>query len=136
VKSPDDFVRIRKCVEGWYGRCRVCRNRRARERYHSSPGIRAAEIARSSRNQARRLAEARTSTGPAPAKYVLGLTDARRVARLTQAELAKLAKLAPDTVGQLERGEHPAQESTIMALAEALAISVSELRVTATPPTH
>src|SRR6266536_1199433 len=34
---------------GVYPRCRECRNRRARERYHSSEAIRAAEIARSLR---------------------------------------------------------------------------------------
>jgi len=39
-----------------YGRCRDCRNARARERYHSSPQVRAAEIARASRNgRVRRL---------------------------------------------------------------------------------
>jgi hypothetical protein len=45
------FVRIKARHEGCYGRCRVCRNRRALERYRSRPKIRAAEIARSSRNQ-------------------------------------------------------------------------------------
>jgi hypothetical protein len=35
---------------GFYGCCRVCRNKRARERYHSTPEIRAAEIARSQKN--------------------------------------------------------------------------------------
>ena len=50
AKRPDEFVRIKACREGWYGRCRVCRNRRARERYHSTPEIRTAEIARASRN--------------------------------------------------------------------------------------
>jgi DNA-binding XRE family transcriptional regulator len=136
VKPPDDFVRIVACNEGWYGRCRVCRNRRARERYHSSPEVRAAEIARSSRNRTRRLAEARASAGWLPGGYVLGLRHARRAARLTQAELALLAKLAPDTVGRLERGDHPAGGPTVKALADALAISVSQLRVSATRPPH
>jgi hypothetical protein len=42
-----------------YGRCRICRNRRARERYHANPDARAAEISRSQRNQRRRAAERR-----------------------------------------------------------------------------
>jgi hypothetical protein len=39
-----------------YGRCRECRNKRARERYHSTTEIHTAEVARSWRNkQARKL---------------------------------------------------------------------------------
>jgi hypothetical protein len=57
-KPLDQHTRIVACAEGWYGRCRVCRNRRARERYHSSREIRAAEIARANRNAKRRRAEA------------------------------------------------------------------------------
>jgi hypothetical protein len=39
-----------------YGRCRVCRNARARARYHSTPETRAAEVARAWKNkQARKL---------------------------------------------------------------------------------
>ena len=34
-----------------YGRCRACRNARARERYHSTPEARAAEVARAWRNK-------------------------------------------------------------------------------------
>jgi hypothetical protein len=34
-----------------YGRCRVCRNTRARQRYHSTPETRVAEIARSWKNK-------------------------------------------------------------------------------------
>jgi hypothetical protein len=44
-------VPIKASKLGWYGTCRVCRARRARERYHSSPEIRAAEIARASKNR-------------------------------------------------------------------------------------
>ncbi len=40
-----------------YGRCRVCRNARARERYYSTPESRAAEVARSWKNKQRRRAE-------------------------------------------------------------------------------
>jgi hypothetical protein len=41
-----------------FGRCRDCRNARARERFHSSAGTRAAEIARALKNkQARKLAQ-------------------------------------------------------------------------------
>jgi hypothetical protein len=108
LKSRDEFVRIRDCVDGYYGRCRVCRNRRARERYRSSPEIRAAEIARSSRNGARRRVEAHASPDWSPGGYVLGLQDARRAARLSQRALAEQAGLSPDTVGHLERCEYPA----------------------------
>jgi hypothetical protein len=57
-----EFTPIKACREGWYGRCHECRNRRARERYHSSPEIRASDSARASKNgklqRARRRAEA------------------------------------------------------------------------------
>src|SRR5262249_31659467 len=39
---------------GYYGRCKVCRNRRKRERYHSSTEVQRAEIARSWRNKLKR----------------------------------------------------------------------------------
>ena len=45
---------IKSTRTGVYGRCRACRNKRARERYHSSPEIRAAEVARAWRNKLRR----------------------------------------------------------------------------------
>jgi ribosome-binding protein aMBF1 (putative translation factor) len=105
----------------------------ARERYHSSPEIHAAEIARSSRNQVRRLAEARASTGWSPGGYVRGLLNARRAAGLTQHELAVRAGLAADTVGRLERGEYQARGPTIEALANALGIPDGALRVSLTP---
>lgn len=56
VKPLDDehFLPIKACRRGWYGRCRECRNRRARERYHSTAEIRQAEIARSQRNNLKR----------------------------------------------------------------------------------
>jgi hypothetical protein len=47
----DQFNRISWCAEGWYGRCRACKNLRACERYHSMPNDRAAEIARGSKNR-------------------------------------------------------------------------------------
>jgi hypothetical protein len=37
VKREAAFVRIRFCKQGWYGRCRACRARRARERYQADP---------------------------------------------------------------------------------------------------
>jgi ribosome-binding protein aMBF1 (putative translation factor) len=134
LKSRDDFVRIRECVDGYYGRCRVCRNRRARERYHSSPEIRAAEIARSSRNGARRRVEASASSDRFPSGYVLGLRNARRAAGLSQRALAERAGLSPDTVGHLERCEYPARRRTITVLGDALGIPKSELQVSVTRP--
>jgi hypothetical protein len=56
TKNIDEYVPIKACKLGWYGRCRVCRARRQRERYHSSPEIRAAEITRASMNQRLRQA--------------------------------------------------------------------------------
>jgi hypothetical protein len=45
------FVHIRQSREAYYGRCRICRARRARERHYSTPDIRAAEIARAWKNK-------------------------------------------------------------------------------------
>jgi hypothetical protein len=39
--------------QGWYGRCRVCRARRARERYRSDPVWREKQKARAARNRHR-----------------------------------------------------------------------------------
>jgi hypothetical protein len=60
VKPLDDehFLTIKACKRGWHGRCRECRNRRARERYHSTEQTRRAEIARAWKNKVRRRAEA------------------------------------------------------------------------------
>lgn len=55
-KPVEAFQRISPWPRAVYGRCKVCRNRRKRERYHSSPEIRAAEIARATRNKAKRRA--------------------------------------------------------------------------------
>jgi len=56
-----DFTPIKGTRTGVYGRCRACRNARSRARYHSAPDVRAAEIARASRNQqARRLGRRRS----------------------------------------------------------------------------
>jgi DNA-binding XRE family transcriptional regulator len=134
LKARDDFVRIRQCVDGYYGRCRVCRNRRARERYHSSPEIRAAEIRTQLAQWGRRRIEARASAGPQPGGYILGLRRVRCAARLTQSALGRQAGVSRDTVGQLERGEHPARGPTINVLADALRISVKDLEVSATRP--
>jgi hypothetical protein len=51
TKDIDEDVPIKACKQGWYGRCRVCRARRNRERYRSSLEISAAEISRASKNQ-------------------------------------------------------------------------------------
>jgi hypothetical protein len=52
TKPIDCFVRrLDGQPNAVYPRCRVCRNRRARERYHSTPEVRAAEIARSLKNK-------------------------------------------------------------------------------------
>jgi hypothetical protein len=55
TKPIDAFQHIKSIKAGFFGRCRACRNARARQRYHSTLEIRAAEIARSSRNQRARL---------------------------------------------------------------------------------
>jgi hypothetical protein len=52
------FLPIKACKAGHYGRCRECRNRRARERYHSTPDIQRAEIDRARRDNLRRRAAA------------------------------------------------------------------------------
>jgi ribosome-binding protein aMBF1 (putative translation factor) len=135
LKSRDEFVRIRESVDGYYGRCRVCRNRRARERYHSSPEIRAAEIARSSRNGARQRVEVRASADWSPGDYVIGLLDARRAAGLSRRALAERAGLSPDTVWHLERRDYPARRRTITVLATALGIPKTELQVSASRQT-
>jgi hypothetical protein len=93
AKPLTGFVRIKACHQGWYGRCRVCRNRRARERYHSSPEICAAEIARSSRNQGLRTMRKLTGSdsdvwSPLPGGFVVGLRESRRAVGLTLTELA------------------------------------------------
>jgi hypothetical protein len=54
-KPASEFLPIRG-TPYVYGRCRECRNTRAMERYHSTPEVRAAEIARSWKNkQVRKL---------------------------------------------------------------------------------
>jgi hypothetical protein len=55
TRPLDEFLPIRG-TPYVYGRCRECRNERARDRYRASPEIHAAEIARSWKNtQARKL---------------------------------------------------------------------------------
>jgi len=48
------FVRIRSRPHGYYGRCRACRARRARERYQTDPSEREAQKARVRRNSLKR----------------------------------------------------------------------------------
>jgi hypothetical protein len=55
AKVLDDFLPI-KGTPYVYGRCRVCRNERARAWYYSSPTVRTAEIARALKNKRRRAA--------------------------------------------------------------------------------
>jgi hypothetical protein len=62
TKPIDEHTPIKATAFGYYGRCRVCRARRKRERYHSTPEIRAAEVARASKNQRLRLARRRGET--------------------------------------------------------------------------
>jgi len=54
MKPIDSYTRIKSTQTSVYGRCRACRNARARARYHSSPQVRAAEIARATHNRLRR----------------------------------------------------------------------------------
>jgi hypothetical protein len=55
VKLESAFLPVRG-TPYFYGRCRVCRAKRARERYYSTPEIHEAEVARSRKNkQARKL---------------------------------------------------------------------------------
>jgi hypothetical protein len=51
--SREFFLAIRDRGD-FYGRCRLCRNRRARERYRSTATIHEAEIESSKRNSRRR----------------------------------------------------------------------------------
>jgi hypothetical protein len=51
------FMPIKRWPKYVYGRCRECRNRRARERYHSTPEIQAAEIGRAWKNKVARRAD-------------------------------------------------------------------------------
>ena len=53
-KPIAEFVRIKACKAGWYGRCRACRARRARERYRANPQEREVQKARVRRNRQRR----------------------------------------------------------------------------------
>jgi len=54
TKSLVAYTPITSCIQGWYGRCRVCRARRARERYHADPQERMRQIERVRRNRIKR----------------------------------------------------------------------------------
>ena len=54
TKAIAEFLPIKACRQGWYGRCRVCRARRARERYQADPTEREKQKARVRRNALRR----------------------------------------------------------------------------------
>lgn len=51
----------------------------------------------------------------------------RLSAGLSQAELAQKARISPNTVARLERGEHQPTLATIEALAHALSVTISDL---------
>ena len=53
-KPIEDYAHITASVFAYYGRCPVCRNRRARERYQADPVEREKQKARSARNNSRR----------------------------------------------------------------------------------
>jgi transcriptional regulator with XRE-family HTH domain len=55
------------------------------------------------------------------------LVKLRRRKALSQRELGRMAGLAHDTIGQIERGERNAQMKTIRKLAEALGVEPYEL---------
>ena len=54
TKPLSGFLRIKATKAGYYGRCRMCRNAKARARYHSNEPARLAEIERSKRNSLKR----------------------------------------------------------------------------------
>ena len=58
VKTAAEFVRVKTCRQGCYGRCRACRARRARERYQNDPLERERQKARVRRNRRRRRSAA------------------------------------------------------------------------------
>jgi transcriptional regulator with XRE-family HTH domain len=51
----------------------------------------------------------------------------RQAAGLTMAELARRAKLTPQTIMRLERGETTAQRATLRKLARALGVTAEQL---------
>jgi hypothetical protein len=53
TKPLTEYTAIRAHKQGWYGRCRVCRATRARERYWSDPAWREKQKARAARNRHR-----------------------------------------------------------------------------------
>jgi hypothetical protein len=57
TKGIGEFVPIKQCKQGWYGRCRACRAKRARERYETDPFERELQKARVKRNRLRRRAQ-------------------------------------------------------------------------------
>jgi hypothetical protein len=61
VKVVAEFTPITGRTAGWYGRCRVCRGKRARERYWADPDERERQKARVQRNRQQRRAR---NTGP------------------------------------------------------------------------
>ena len=58
VKANAEFTPIKACKQGWYGRCRDCRARRAREQYQANPLERERQKARVRRNRERRRSAA------------------------------------------------------------------------------
>jgi hypothetical protein len=61
-KPVAEFVPISGTLR-FYGRCKACRNARARARYWSMPEIRAAEIARAWKNKVKRRTRRSAAVG-------------------------------------------------------------------------
>jgi hypothetical protein len=55
TKGLEMFQRIKATKNGFYGRCRACRAKRARQRYWADPKEREAQVQRVRRNRLRRL---------------------------------------------------------------------------------
>lgn len=66
------------------------------------------------------------STVPAPAMHAL--RQLRLLKGLNQADFAKLIGWSSDAVGYVERGERPAGDRLVVALSQALGISVASAR--------
>lgn len=62
------------------------------------------------------------------------IRDARRVAGLSQAELASRCRVAAGTISRIERGAFEPSLSTLVAIAEVLGISPSEILLGTSDP--
>src|SRR5215831_12094699 len=73
VRVVAEFIAIRSRAASWYGRCRVCRAKRARERYWADPDERERQKARVQRNCLRRKAAAATSIETCDRWHAIGV---------------------------------------------------------------